>query len=210
MIELKNVSFSYDSNELLSDVNLTIARNDYWGIVGPNGCGKSTLLKIILRLIKPDSGEVIYRKEGKEVPALTMGYVPQSSQIDKMFPITVREVVALGLIGEKKSASDAVEEVMRQMDIYVIADKPIGALSGGELQRTLMARAVVSRPDVLVLDEPDTYLDKKSVDTLYSLLSSLNSDCTVLVVSHNESRIKEYASHIAYVEGTVNCCRNDR
>ena len=215
MIELSDISFSYTGEPLLSNVNLHIGPRDFIGLVGANGCGKTTLVKLILGLLKPSSGSVRYMLDGKAVPSLAIGYLPQVSRIDPLFPLTVRAAVELGLVTGKSlfmKAGDsvAVDEAMQRVGILHLADKPIGQLSGGELQRTLLARAIVSRPQMLLLDEPDTYLDKKSVDTLYSLLSTLNRDCAVLVVSHNEPRIKEYASHIAYIDGTVDCCRIER
>ena len=205
MIELSDISFSYAGEPLLSNVNMRIGPRDFVGLVGANGSGKTTLVKLILGLLKPSAGSVRYMLGGKAVSSIAIGYLPQVSRIDPLFPLTVRAVVELGLVTGKTlfikgSDSTAVDEAMQRVGILHLARKPIGQLSGGELQRTLLARAIVSRPQMLVLDEPDTYLDKKSQDTLYSLLSELNRECAVLVVSHNEQRIKDYASNIAYID----------
>lgn len=215
MIELSNVSFSYQSEPLLHNVNMHIAPRDFVGFVGVNGSGKTTLVKLILGLLKPSSGTIRYMLNGKFVSSIAIGYLPQVSHIDPLFPVTVKGAVEMGLVKQstlfaKSNDNAAVDEAMQRVGVQHLAHKPIGQLSGGELQRTLLARAIVSHPQMLILDEPDTFLDKKSQDTLYSLLSELNRECAVLVVSHNEQRIKDYASHIAYVDGTVDCCRIER
>ena len=212
MIELSDISFSYAGEPLLSNVNMRIGPRDFVGLVGANGSGKTTLVKLVLGLLKPSAGSVRYMLGGKAVSSIAIGYLPQVSRIDPLFPLTVRAVVELGLVTGKSlfmkaGDSAAVDEALLRVGILHLDNKPIGQLSGGELQRTLLARAIVSRPQMLILDEPDTFLDKKSQDTLYSLLSELNRECAVLVVSHNEQRIKDYASHIAYIDGTVDCCR---
>ena len=214
MIELRDVSFSYDNKPLLHNVNITIGQGDYWGVVGLNGSGKSTMIKIILGLLKPQEGEVIYSRDGKVVTSLTMGYVPQCSQIDRMFPITVYEAVELGLISatsfgglsSDKSHRMLIYDAMERVGISSLAHRPVGSLSGGELQRTLMARAVVSNPDLLVFDEPETYLDYESEETLYSLIKEYNRECTVILVTHDKERIFANATHMAALSaGSVEC-----
>ncbi len=211
MIELKNLYFSYGKIPLLNGVNLTVEENDFMGVVGGNGSGKTTLIKLMLGLLKPQYGEVLFSKCGKSVGNLSMGYLPQISSIDRQFPISVRETVALGLLDKKTmygmslntSECDAVNKVLLQMDITSLADKPIAELSGGELQRTLLARAVVMQPDVLILDEPSTYLDNKSENRLYEYLKELNRTCAIVLVGHDAHNIKRYAKHIAFVNGSV-------
>ena len=205
MIDLVDVSFSYNKQPLLSNVNLHIAQRDFIGLMGSNGCGKTTLVKLILGLLKPTAGAIKYSLNGAYVNTLAIGYLPQISRIDPLFPISVREVVQLGLVDSirlfaKNDDKEAVLEAMQRVDISHLADKSIGRLSGGELQRALLARAIVSRPQILVLDEPDTYLDKRSEDALYSLLCELNNDCAVLVVTHNEQRIRGCTSNVVFVD----------
>lgn len=208
MIELRDVCFSYGGDRLLHNVNLTVGQRDFLGIVGCNGSGKTTLLKIIMGMLKPNEGRVVYRRGGDVVRRLSVGYLPQYSRIDRMFPVTVRETVGLGLLDASHlltgsisgcNRKAAVDEAMRRMEITALADKPIGRLSGGELQRTMLARAVVSHPDVLVLDEPDTYLDARSENRLYALLGELNRDCAVVLVGHDVKTIVANATHVAFM-----------
>lgn len=208
MIELRGICFSYDSSRLLYNVDIAVGQHDFLGVVGRNGSGKTTLLKIIMGMLAPHSGRVVLRRNGKVTPRLSIGYLPQYSRIDKMFPITVRETVELGLLdgshmltgslsGNHRRA--AVDDAMLRMEITALADKPIGLLSGGELQRTMLARAVVSHPDLLVLDEPDTYLDARSENRLHCLLKELNRDCAIILVGHDVKAIAANATHVAFV-----------
>lgn len=211
MIELKDIEFSYDNAPLLRDVNITIEDDDFVAITGCNGCGKTTLVKLILGLLKPQRGKILFSKEGKRVEQLAIGYLPQISSIDRQFPISVRETVALGLLDKNAifrpaltpSEHERVNKVLNQMDIMHLAEKPIAELSGGELQRTMLARSVVMQPDVLILDEPNTYLDKTSENRLYKYLEELNGSCTILLVAHDEHNVENLAKHIAFVNGSV-------
>lgn len=210
MIELKDIEFSYDNAPLLRDVNITIEDNDFVAITGCNGCGKTTLVKLILGLLKPQRGKILLSKEGKRVKHLAIGYLPQISSIDRQFPISVRETVALGLLDRSTifrpaltlSEHERINKVLNQMDIMLLADKPIAELSGGELQRTMLARAIVMQPDVLILDEPNTYLDNASENRLYKYLEELNGSCTIILVTHDEHNIQNLAKHIVYVNGS--------
>ena len=210
MIELKDIEFSYDNTPLLRDVNITIEDSDFVAITGCNGCGKTTLIKLILGLLKPQRGKILFSKEGKRVKHLAIGYLPQISSIDRQFPISVRETVALGLLDRNtifrpsltSSEHERINKVLNRMDIISLADKPIAELSGGELQRTMLARAIVMQPDVLILDEPNTYLDNTSENRLYKYLEELNGSCTIILVTHDEHNIKKLAKHIAYVNGS--------
>ncbi|MBQ7877913.1 MAG: metal ABC transporter ATP-binding protein [Bacteroidaceae bacterium] len=204
MIELKNISFSYGANTLFHDVNLTISSGDFVAITGANGCGKTTLLKIIMGQLKPTSGEIIYTSGC----APTIGYLPQYSAIDKMFPVSVREVVSFGLMcrrnmfcfGHNAPERLVVNDIIEKMSLGHIANKPIGKLSGGELQRVLLARAVVSSPQLLILDEPNTYLDNSSEVYLYEMLHGLNKNCAVLLVGHDLNNIHKNAKRIFVID----------
>lgn len=217
MIELVNVSYSYDSRRLLHDVNMRIGERDFLGVAGPNGCGKTTLVKLILGLLKPEEGKVIYSLCGNRVQHLAMGYLPQSALFDRQFPATVRDVVAMGLLDRNSVCNPfavrrqrlLVDEAMERTGIVHLSDAPIGTLSGGELQRTMLARAVVSSPDVIILDEPNTFLDNCSENEMYELLQKLNSDCAVVIVGHNLATMLKYVTRVAYVNGSVTCCPVD-
>jgi zinc transport system ATP-binding protein len=161
LIELREVTAGYGNKIALRNVTLDVWKNDFLGIIGPNGGGKTTLLKVILGLLPPISGTIRFYDENVEVPSLKIGYLPQMSQIDKKFPISVREVISSGLSAEKplfrpfnRSQRERVDEVIVQMGLEELAGRAIGELSGGQLQRVLLGRSIVSRPQVLILDEP--------------------------------------------------------
>lgn len=207
LIELHDLSAGYDGRTVLRHVNLTVYEHDFLGIIGPNGGGKTTLVKCLLHLLKPQQGEIVY-PAGKE-PRL--GYLPQYSSIDRKFPITVREVVLSGLCRQKPLMAPfgavqraKADEVIARMGLEGLENRPIGALSGGQLQRALLGRAVVSDPEVLILDEPGTYLDRRYEARLYSLLSEINrSGCAVILVSHDIGTVLQQVKSIACVNETL-------
>lgn len=188
LILLSNIGMRFDNRQILSDVNLQINRGDFIIISGPNGGGKTTLLRILLRLLRPTCGTVDYFEP------LRIGYLPQKNSIDSRFPITVREVIASGLLGIRnaserdvntRSLKLQVDEILNIVELTEHADKPIGSLSGGQLQRTLLGRALISNPSLLVLDEPMSYLDKRFINTFHSLLERLATSTTIIIVSHD-------------------------
>lgn len=195
IIELKNISVTFDNKQILSDFSLTIDRGDFVSITGPNGSGKTTLLRVILGLLRPDSGRVIrFDAEGRETRHLAIGYLPQKSNIDSHFPITVSETVRQGLLGGgmgmklfgrmNAECRQLFDKAVEECGIREILDRPIGVLSGGQLQRTLLARAIVSRPELLVLDEPLSYVDKSFEQKIYDLMASIARHTTIILVSH--------------------------
>lgn len=212
IIELRDVSLRLEGKNILSDVNLTVNRGDFLAITGPNGGGKTTLLRIMLRLLQPSAGAVIYRNAaGGECDRLPIGYLPQKNMIDSRFPISVEEVVSSGLMaigrldaGERR---DAVGEMLHRVELLDHRDAPIGTLSGGQLQRALLGRALISRPEVLVLDEPLSYLDKHFEQHIYSILEDVAPHCTIVLVSHELSVISTMASRHAIVDHTVRLCK---
>ncbi|HKK62814.1 MAG TPA: ABC transporter ATP-binding protein [Bacteroidales bacterium] len=199
IIALKNVNASYSGNPALESVNFHVKNDDFIGVIGPNGGGKTTLLKIILDLIKPVSGEVVRQINKNEI-----GYLPQVNQFDHQFPISVRNVVLAGLyygltLKNKKSAKSEVDTVLDAVGISSLQNRPIGNLSGGELQRTMLARAIISSPKLLILDEPNTYVDNKFENELYRILTKLNEKMAILLVSHDVGTITPYIKTIACV-----------
>lgn len=208
LVELKNVSVSYGQKQVLHDVCLTIKERDFLGIIGPNGGGKTTLVKTILGLTHITDGTLNYYNKGMQVPGISIGYLPQYNQIDKKFPITVYDVVLSGL--EKKwwksySASDheAVRQMLKRMGVEAMADRPIGALSGGQIQRVLLGRAIISRPEMVILDEPNTYIDKQFEGQLYYILEEINKECAVVLVSHDIGAVLQNVRSIACVNETL-------
>jgi zinc transport system ATP-binding protein len=210
IIELKDVTAGYNGKTAVKNVSLTVYENDFLGIIGPNGGGKTTLIKVILGLLKKQSGEITYYRNGKRVKEINMGYLPQYNVIDKKFPISVYEVVLSGLSRQKlfmHQYSDAqhahVKDTIHRMGLDGLADKPIGALSGGEMQRALLGRAIVSKPEVLVLDEPNTYIDKRFEAQLYKILEEINKQCAIILVSHDIGTIVQNVKSIACVNETL-------
>lgn len=210
LIEIKNVTAVYDTKPVLHDVSLDVWSSDFLGIIGPNGGGKTTLLKIILGLMKPMSGRVSFFENGKRVQALKIGYLPQMTRIDPRFPIAVREVVLSGLSKEKPrfrnfdAAQKArADQLIVEMGLESFVSRAIGELSGGQLQRVLLARAIVSRPQLLILDEPNTYVDKKFESQLYELLNKINRDTAIILVSHDIGTLLPMVKNVACVSETL-------
>lgn len=210
MIELKDVTAGYEGKIVLRDINLTVWEKDFLGIIGPNGGGKTTLLKVILGLLPPMDGEIRYYNEGELVKSLRIGYLPQMNRIDRRFPISVREVILSGLIsGEKerrsfaKSQARRVDEVIAQMGLEAFADRAIGKLSGGQLQRVLLGRSIIARPHLLILDEPNSYVDRQFESHFYSLLKEINEESAIILVSHDLGTTVSLVKNIACVNETL-------
>ncbi|MCM1519142.1 MAG: ABC transporter ATP-binding protein [Pseudoflavonifractor sp.] len=212
VIELDHVSVAYDNRVILRDVCFDVSEGDFVAITGPNGGGKTTMLRTILRLLKPTSGRVIYRWEGKEVKRLPIGYLPQKNMIDSHFPISVGEVVASGLLSirglDRHERDDRVGEMVSLVGLSDYRHAPIGSLSGGQLQRALLARAIVSRPSVLVLDEPLSYVDKKFEHHIYDIVARLAGHTTILLVSHEMTAIAAMANRHLIVDRELHECHS--
>ncbi len=210
LIQLRDVSVDYGSKPVLTDVDFDIRRGDFIAITGPNGGGKTTLLRVILKLLKPSSGKVTYFSDGQEAKQLPIGYLPQKSRIDSRFPITVGEVIQSGLLGQSKLTRTDKEERYRQTISLVgmdhLANRPIGELSGGQLQRTLIGRAIISKPEIVVLDEPLSYVDKTFERQIYKLMEDISSRSTVILVSHEMTYISAMASRHLIVDHEVHEC----
>ncbi|HYQ57280.1 MAG TPA: metal ABC transporter ATP-binding protein [Draconibacterium sp.] len=203
LIKIENLSVGYDKVPVLEDVNLEIYENDFLGIIGPNGGGKTTLLKAILGLLKPESGRIVFSKEmgGRKMP---IGYLPQVRNIDRKFPITVFDVVLSGAIMQsrdkaKKEAKQKAEALLEEMGVIQIRNKAIGELSGGQMQRVFLCRALLSEPKLLILDEPDSFVDNLFEGELYEKLRRLNEHVAIMLVSHDVGTITSYVKTIACV-----------
>jgi zinc transport system ATP-binding protein len=210
VIELKNVSFSYDGLSVLEDVNLTVEKHDFLSIVGPNGGGKTTLLKLILGLLKPASGTIRVFGQNPVKARSRIGYMPQYSSLDPLFPVTVMDVVLMGRLGngkllgaykgmDKKAAAEALQE----LEIYEMKNRPFSALSGGQRQRVLLARALVSNPELLLLDEPTANIDAAVENELFDLLNQLNEKITIALVTHDLGFVSSYVKRVACVSRRV-------
>ncbi len=202
IIELKNISAGYDNQTVLHHVNMSIKENEFIGVIGPNGGGKTTLLKVILGLLKPSSGEIIYPDSKQNL----FGYLPQNNPFDRNFPISVTEVVLSGLMSSKGlyrsyTLSDR-HKAWELLDKYGMGDykkSSIGDLSGGQMQRVFLCRAIISSPRILILDEPTTYVDSNFEKELYNILQELNKTLSIVMVSHDLGSICSYVKTIACV-----------
>lgn len=210
LIEIEGVTAAYDEKIVLQNVNLTVYEKDFLGIIGPNGGGKTTLVRIMLGLKHPQSGRVKYFHQGKQVNEIAIGYLPQYSSIDKKFPISVSEVVISGLVRHKPLFCNytaeqrlQVTQALERLEIGYLSSRNIGTLSGGQLQRVLLARAIVSNPEVVVLDEPNTYIDKRFQEQMYKILVSLNTQCAIVIVSHDIGSVMQNVRNVACVDHDV-------
>ena len=209
LIALHNVTVAYQAEPVLKGVNLTISDGDFVGVIGPNGGGKTTLVKAILGQVAY-SGRVDYAPEVLRDGVPAIGYLPQQNLFDRAFPISVREVVLSGLqsrrrwgVGYNREDDRRVAETLRIMDLEGLANRPIGEISGGQMQRALLCRAVISEPRVLILDEPTTYVDNRFEGELYELLERLSSRMAIVVVSHDIGTITSKVRSIVCVNRTV-------
>ncbi|NLJ40423.1 MAG: ABC transporter ATP-binding protein [Clostridiales bacterium] len=205
VIEVKNVTVYYTHVCALSNVNMLVRDKEFLGIIGPNGGGKSTLLKVILGLIQPNSGEVKIFGQPPTKALGTMGYIPQFTKFHRDFPISVEETVLMGRLSGgiplfhkyTKKDYEIAHSLMDKLDIYSLKDRQIGQLSGGQLQRTLIARALTVRPKILILDEPTASLDTESKSHIYEILEELNNDMTIIMVTHDMSAVSSHIQTLA-------------
>ena len=209
-IDIKNVSFAYEKQLTLENINLTVKEKDFLAIIGPNGGGKSTLLKLILGMIKPQKGSISVLDKTPAKSLTHIGYVPQNTNVNTDFPIKVIEVVMMGHVGGKRPlfgyGKDEVLCAMgalAQVGMEEYAHSKIGALSGGQRQRVMIARALCAHPEILILDEPTSSIDITGQKEIYDLIKTLNEHITVIVVSHDISVILEYANKAAHINKTL-------
>jgi zinc transport system ATP-binding protein len=206
IVELENVSFTYNGQTVLQDVNLTVAPEDFVAIIGPNGGGKTTLLKLMLGLLKPDTGRIRVLGDSPGEASHQIGYVRQDVHINQSFPITALDVVLMGKLNPRqrwtrhtsKDRRDALQALER-MEMAPYAKRKIGELSGGQRQRVFIARALVTRPRLLLLDEPTASIDTKGQAEFFHMLKGLNRDVTIMVVSHDLLVISTYVKSVACV-----------
>jgi len=206
IVEIKNVWFAYNGQTVLEDVSLDIQQGDFIAMIGPNGGGKTTLLKLMLGLLKPDKGAIRVLGYSTEKASHHIGYVSQDVHINRSFPITATDVVLMGKLEPnrrwaKSSVQDRDEalDALERMEIESFADSKIGELSGGQRQRVFIARALVTQPKVLLLDEPTASIDAKGQAEFHRLLKTLNKDIPILVVSHDLVAISTYVKSVACI-----------
>ena len=212
IISIENVSFAYNKENVLEDIILSIDEGDFVGIVGCNGSGKSTLMKLLIGQLSPSNGKIKLFNEdiGKSSSLNKIGYVPQISlSSGANFPATVEEVVMANLYSKigfmrypKKEHKQKVKEALKIVNMEDYSKRLIGNLSGGQQQRVMIAKALVSDPKIIILDEPTTGIDAASEEQLYNLLEKLNkeSKITIVIVSHDFAKISKYTNKIFAVE----------
>jgi len=205
-VSIEDLQVRLDGRTVLEEVFLEVEEGDFLGLIGPNGGGKTTLLKAILGLIKPSRGRVLVFGMNPEAARTRVGYLPQKSLFDQKFPVSSIEVVMMGRYGRKglfgrycAEDKDAALAALAAVGMEEQADREIGALSGGQQQRIFVARALVSEPDLLLLDEPATGIDSSRQREFYELLRDLNEDMTIIMVSHDISAVSTYVKKIACV-----------
>jgi len=206
VIDIKNLSFAYEKDLILEDINLTVDEKDFLAIIGPNGGGKSTLLKLILGMLKPNKGSIQVLGQTASKNLSYIGYVPQNTNVNTDFPIKVIEVVLMGHVGAKnplfgygKDEIACAMGALAQVGMQEHSQSKIGSLSGGQRQRVMIARALCAHPKILILDEPTSSIDIKGQKEIYELLRLLNQSITIVVVSHDISVILEYATKAAHI-----------
>lgn len=206
ILELQGVTAGYNGQMVLEEVNLSVYEKDFIGVIGANGSGKTTLLKVILGLLPPIRGKIHFYIDNARQIKKHIGYIPQATMFDKKFPITVESVAISGLTASvglfhrfsRKHRARA-DEIMEQMGILHLKKRAIGELSGGQTQRVFLARALISSPKLLVLDEPNTFVDKSFEKSFYEILKELNKEMAIILVSHDLGMISSYVKTIACV-----------
>ena len=209
LLELHNVSVSYEGCEALHEVNLTIDSADFLGVIGPNGGGKTTLVKAILGAV-PYAGRIDYAPELFDRGERLIGYMPQITEFDRAFPISVEEVVLSGLQGRRgfrhrytKEDRAKARKLLHDTGLEALADRPIGEISGGQMQRALLCRAIISDPRLLILDEPTNFVDNRFEHELYETLRALNERMAILIISHDVGTITSLVKEIVCVNRHV-------
>ena len=205
-VEISDLWFSYNSHPVLREVNLRIDRGELACMVGPNGGGKTTLVKLMLGLLRPDRGRVLVLGDSPDRVRPRVGYTPQQANYDARFPASVLDVVSMGFLGSARkgrSGRDAAMAALEEVAMAGMARRSFGELSGGQRQRVLIARSLVSSPELLLLDEPTANLDAGMQEEFYELLASLRQRLTVVVVSHDIGFVSESVGKVICVQGTV-------
>ena len=206
VVKIEDVTFAYNGQMVLENVSMTVRPDDFIAMIGPNGGGKTTLLKLILGLLKPNQGSIRVLGEHAEKASHHICYVPQDVHINRHFPISVMDVVLMGRLKSgkrfKKSLGEdrhAVLDALKQMEMAAYADSKMGELSGGQRQRVFIARALVTQPKLMLLDEPTAGIDSKGQAEFFQLLKELNTEMAIIVVSHDLLVISTYVKSVACV-----------
>jgi zinc transport system ATP-binding protein len=206
VVEIRDLDFSYNAQPVLQDIQLALKKGDFMAMIGPNGGGKTTLLKLMLGLLNPDKGSIKVLGMAPREASRRIGYVPQDVHVNKAFPISVLDVVLMGRLRRGKGWSRysresraAAYRALERMGMAHNAGRRIGDLSGGQIQRVFVARALVTDPELLFLDEPTASIDTKGQHEFYHLLKELNRQMTIILVSHDLMVVSTYVKSVACV-----------
>ena len=206
VIQIKNLWAGYEDELVLEDINLTVYEKDFIGLIGPNGGGKTTLMRVLLGDVPPVQGSVSIFGEKPKKGRRHIGYVPQIIEFDRVFPISVFDVARMGRLSQRKplrrftQEDDAVTmSALKAVELADLHKRSIGDLSGGQRQRVLIARALASEPQILILDEPTSSIDPEVSSNVYELLQQLNEDLTIILISHDMNAITSYVKTIGCV-----------
>jgi zinc transport system ATP-binding protein len=217
VIVIRGLGFSYGESPVLEGVDLEILDGEFVGLVGPNAGGKSTLLKLVLGLLEPQQGSIQVLGQAPRQAVRRVGYVPQFPTFPRDFPISVEQVVLTGRLGfgpmlgwYRSSDRTAARRALAEVEALDLARRRIGTLSGGQLQRVLLARALVAEPSILILDEPTANIDQRMEGDIFDLLARLNARLTILVVSHDIAFISGYVDRVACLNRTLVCHTTER
>lgn len=211
-VEFRDVSLGFGAVPVLEHINLQLNAGEFFGLIGPNGAGKTTLLRLVLGLDHPDLGTVRVLGTDPRVSRHRIGYVPQHPTFRRDFPITVSEVIRLGQLGSAAPAgklADSLATALRALELEDLAHRRIGTLSGGQLQRVLIARALACEPELLILDEPTANIDLRAEQNIFSLLRQYNDRMTIVVVSHDVAFISEFVDRVGCLNRTLVCHHTD-
>lgn len=204
LFEMQSLSASYGINVVLHDINFKVYENDFIGVIGPNGGGKTTLLKVILGLLKPNTGSIVFNND--LLNSKSIGYLPQISTGDINYPVTVEDIILSGLmikknIGSGMTSADRkrAHEVISELGLSEMAESTLNELSGGQMQRVFLGRAIIGNPKLLLLDEPGNFVDTTFENDFYEKLKDLNSRMAILMVSHDIGTISSHIKSFACV-----------
>lgn len=211
-ISFEHVSYAYGKSNVLEDINVNIEAEEFFGVIGPNAAGKSTLLKLMLGMLKPATGKISVMGKSPGQACQQIGYVPQFPSFPRNFPINVEDVVLLGRLGKGKRLGafsrrdrEIAQASLLVVEIAELASLPIKELSGGQVQRMLIARALASEPEILVLDEPTANIDVQAEENIFTLLKQYNRQMTIIVVSHDIAFISAYVNRVGCLNRTLVC-----
>ena len=206
-IEVEDVRFSYEKNYVLKDVSFSLEKGEFLGIIGPNGGGKTTLLKLMLGILKPDRGQIRILGQEPRYASHRVGYVPQGTDFNRNFPISVMNVALMGRLTGSRFGSrrysgedrEMVRQILEKVGMWSYRHRAISKLSGGQRQRVFIARALATDPEILFLDEPTASIDPEFQTDLYNFLEKLNKRVTIVVITHDIGVISSHIKSIACV-----------